>query len=95
MAAVRTGDVVIAPQRLAHTHRYSFFSTIQMSQAGHFGGEIQLVDMLFEKANLQHLLVHDQPKSLLCTPAGYSCSIGFGCFRLHHIFLRRPLHVYM
>jgi hypothetical protein len=57
MAAVRAGNVVIASQRLTNTHSNRFLPDIEMSKARHFGAEIKLVDLLFEKPDPQHLAV--------------------------------------
>jgi len=68
--AMRAGDVIIAPQRLAHAHGDAFFAGVEMRQAGHLGGLVQLVHLLLEHAYLEHLLVHVQP--LLDLGVGYN-----------------------
>src|SRR6266568_7108555 len=94
VTAMRTGDVVVSPQCLAHAYRYGFFSTVQVSQAGHTGSEVKLVDMLLEKADREHQLVHLQPTGLSGIPGGYLCIDRFRCFGLRHTVLQRMLHVY-
>ena len=61
VTAVGAGDIVIRLQRFAHAYRNGLFSAVQVSQAGHAGSLIQIVDGIFETANFQHLLVHMQP----------------------------------
>src|SRR5947208_1503612 len=40
-------------------------ANIEMCNTRHFSTDIQLVDMLFENTNLEHLLVHGQPQLTL------------------------------
>ena len=82
MPAVGAGDVVVPAQRLAYAYSYGFLSAVQVGQAGHPGGDIKLIDMLFENADFEHLLVHGQPTGLFRIPAGYTCLMRFGCFVL-------------
>jgi len=77
VTAMRAGDVVILPQRLAHTYRDSFFPTVEVSQAWHSGGLIELVDMLLEMTDGEHLLVHRQPAGLLRSSAASPGIDGF------------------
>src|SRR5262249_1674138 len=57
VAAVRTRNVVIPPQRLAHAHANRFLSNIEMCETRHLGRQIKLVHLLFEQADLQHLAI--------------------------------------
>jgi hypothetical protein len=43
MAPVRAGDVIIAPQRLAHAHGDAFFADVEMRQAGHLGSRLIVI----------------------------------------------------
>ena len=94
MTAMGASDVVVPAQGLAYAYRYSFFSTVQVSQTGHFGSDIQLIDMLFEDADGEHLLVHLQPTGLPGIAGGYLCVDRFRCFGLRHTVLQRVLHIY-
>ena len=60
VATMRAGDVVILPQRFANPHRHRFFADVQVSQSWHQSARIQLVHLLFERANAHHLTVHGQ-----------------------------------
>jgi hypothetical protein len=57
MATVRAGDVIVRPERLAHTDRDRLFSNIEVSQSRHQRACIQIVHPLFEQANGDHLTV--------------------------------------
>src|SRR5437588_12544832 len=87
------GDVVVPAQGLAYAYRYSFFSTVQVSQAGDPGGDIKLIDMLFENADGEHLLVHLQPTGLPGIAGGYLCIDRFRCFGLRHTVLQKEYYL--
>src|ERR1700691_2771923 len=61
MSAVRAGDVVVRPQRLADSDRYRFFPRIQMGQSRHQGARVEFVDLLLEQANAHHATVGVDP----------------------------------
>jgi len=60
VAAVGTGNVVVAPQCLADAHGNRFLPDIEMRESRHLGAEIELIDLLFKQADLQHLPVEAQ-----------------------------------
>src|SRR5439155_1009490 len=60
VAAMRGGDVVVGPQRLAHANRHGFLAYIQVRQTRHLPRGIQLVDVFLEHADAIHLRVHRQ-----------------------------------
>ena len=68
MAAVRTGNVVIAPQRFTDAHGNRFLPDVEMSETRHLGAEIKLINLLFEQPDLQHLMV--EMKSLVTRQCG-------------------------
>src|SRR5499427_3800178 len=60
MTAVGTGYIVIAPQRFADTYGNRLLSDVEMSEPGHLGAKIELIDLFFEKPDLEHLAVKMQ-----------------------------------
>ena len=58
VTAVRAGDVVVVPQRLADADGDGFFADIQVREARHQRAGVQIVHLLLEQANHQHLPVH-------------------------------------
>ena len=60
MAAVSTGNIIIAPQRFTDAHGNRFLPDIEMRETWHLGAEIELVHLLFKQADLQHLAVEMQ-----------------------------------
>jgi hypothetical protein len=52
VAAVGTGNVIIAPQRFTDAHSNRFLPDIEMSETRHLGAEIELVHLLFKQADL-------------------------------------------
>ena len=60
MATVRAGNVVIAPQRFTDAHGNRFLPDIEMRESRHLGAEIELINLLFEQPDLQHLPVEMQ-----------------------------------
>src|SRR6185503_13309291 len=61
MTAMGTGNVIFFIECFTDPDSNCLFTNIQMCQAGHLRALIQLVDLLLECANLEHLLVHLQP----------------------------------
>ena len=61
VAAMRAGDVVVAAQRFANADSDGFLANIEMRQAGHQGTRVEIVDLLFEQADRDHLAVGAQP----------------------------------
>ena len=61
MAAMCAGDVVITAEGLAHSHGNSLLTNIEVSKPRHFASGVELIDVLFKHADLEHLLVHMQP----------------------------------
>ena len=59
--AVGAGDVVVPAQGFADADGDGLLADVQVRQPGHFRRDVQLVDLLFEEADLQHLLVQVQP----------------------------------
>src|SRR5579864_9680244 len=59
--AMRTGDVVVAMQRLANSHGNRFLADVQMRQARHHRARVQLIHLLLEEADHLHAAIHAQP----------------------------------
>ena len=60
MAAVRAGDVVVAAERLADADRDRLLADVEVGEARHLRGAVELVHVLLEGADPPHLLVHPQ-----------------------------------
>src|SRR5262245_5061821 len=58
VAAMRARDEVVALQRLADSDGYALLAYIKVGEARHLGALVELVDLLFEGADLRHLAVH-------------------------------------
>ena len=61
VAAVRAGDVIFLPERVANAHGDGFFADIKMRQARHNGAGIQVVDLLFKQPDRHHPAIGPQP----------------------------------
>jgi hypothetical protein len=71
VAAVGGGDLVVVGQRLADAHGDGFLAGIHMRQPRHLGREVELVGVVLEGADADHLAVH--PQIVL--------GVGFGFWR--------------
>ena len=60
MAAMRAGDVIIAPQRFADSDGDCFFADVKMRKARHHRARIQLIHLFFEEPNPLHVAIHAQ-----------------------------------
>jgi len=60
VAAVGRGDVVVLPQRLADADRDGLLADVEVGEAGHLRAAVEIVDLLLERADLPHLLVHPE-----------------------------------
>jgi hypothetical protein len=77
VAAVGTRNVIISPQRFTHAYGYGFFADVEMGEPRHLGTEIELIDLFFEQADLEHLAVEAEP-ALVAYGAGFdSRQFGF------------------
>src|SRR5688572_17344627 len=58
MTSMCAGDVVIRPQGFANAYRDSLFTCVKMSKAGHESAKIELIGLILEGPDLDHLSVH-------------------------------------
>ncbi len=58
VAAMRAGDVVVGTERLADADGDGFLTYIEVSEAGHQGAGVEIVDLFFEQPDHQHPAVH-------------------------------------
>jgi hypothetical protein len=58
VAAVRAGDVVVAPQGLADPYGNRFLADVQVRHAAEASGEEQVLDLRLPQTDLQHVCVH-------------------------------------
>jgi len=58
VAAVGTGDDIVATQRLADADRDRLLPDVEMGQARHLRALVQLVHLFLERADLRHLAIH-------------------------------------
>src|SRR5579871_1029136 len=84
MPAMRAGDVVIAPQRLADANRDSFFAAVQVGQPRHLGAGVEFVHLLLKETDGEHLLVDVQP--VVTLPGKLPCFrlLSRRCVRMWH-----------
>src|ERR1044072_2295096 len=61
VAAMSAGNVIGLAQCFAHTHSDRFLADVKMGEARHLGAEIELVDLLLEKPDFNHLAIKMQP----------------------------------
>src|SRR5208337_3465237 len=61
VTAVRAGDVIGGLERFTYAHGDRFFTDVEMSQSGHQGPRVKLIDLRFELADGNHLPVHPEP----------------------------------
>src|SRR5712692_10132377 len=70
MAPVGARDVVVVPQRQADADRHRLLADVEVGQPRHPGRRIELVDLLLEEPDPQHLPVGAQPAIELFHRAG-------------------------
>src|ERR1700722_5331203 len=63
---MRTGNVIVIPQRFANSHSHSLFANVQVRESRHQRSRVKLIHLLFEQTNSQHLPVHPHPFLSLC-----------------------------
>src|SRR5215204_5138121 len=61
MSTVRTGNVIVSPQRFANANSHSFLADVKMRESRHLGAEVKLINLFFEQPDLQHLTIEAQP----------------------------------
>src|SRR6202049_2495379 len=61
VAAMRAGNVIVAPQRLTNSYCYGFFADVKVGQPWHQCARVKFVDLLFEQPDRDHLPVHADP----------------------------------
>src|SRR5437588_9564274 len=61
VAAMCAGDVVFPEERFTNPHRHRFLYYVEMSQARNQGSSIEVVHMLLEHSNADHVPVHSKP----------------------------------
>ena len=61
VAAMRAGNVVLAIQRFAHSHRNRLFAAVQMRQAGHDAPLIKLIHLVLKQPDPHHLAIGVHP----------------------------------
>src|SRR6056297_534360 len=76
VTTVGRGDLVGHLQRLANAHGHGFFAGIHMGQARHLGGQIQLVGVVLERADANHLAIHPQVVFGVCFCLGHDVLLG-------------------
>ena len=82
MTPVRAGYIVVAPQRFTNAHGDRLLADIQMGKAGHFGAEIELIDLFLEATDLHHLPIEMNPAFIVSR--GAFCRLYFVFFGSRH-----------
>ena len=54
-------DVIVLPQCFTHADGNRFLADVEVGESGHFGAEVELIDLLFEQTDLEHLAVEVKP----------------------------------
>src|SRR5918996_588519 len=86
MAPVCARDVVVASEPLADADGDRLLADVEMSESRHLGAEIELIDLLFEQSNLQHLAIKMNP-ALVLGNSGALRWFRFSLFRLSHRYI--------
>src|SRR5258708_19981469 len=86
---MRAGDVIVDAQGFADSNSDRLFAAVEVSESGHESARVDLVHLLFELADANHLAVGVKP--LFFFSCGglanfFSTSLGLGGCRRHNFF---------